>query len=293
MCPTLVCLLPSSSAPSELICWQKHLGSRRVISPEANSSGCPISMSRLSGTSARELHGGHQRISGLCGSSCYTLCLCCMRAPWVVSEAFTTIFIARRSCFFPLSGEEEKMGALKTKLEKNQTGREMPQAADSAFLWLVHASHESKQTIFILFHASSEKHEIKQFYSCLGGTSSPFKSTVTKATVSATSIIRCPHTWSTNRRWESRRYHHDVKRLKLSRLWQEMDSKNLEVSAAAYFVGGGLFYQAKNSPDISWKKRTGPLAVWLMVSYIWWKTCTLRHTHANLSVWLERQNCCR
>lgn len=66
------------------------------------------------------------------------------------------------------------------------------------------------------------------------------------------------------------------KSLILSRLWQESVCRNMVVSVSVYLVGGGLLCQAKNSSDLCWKKRRGPLAVWLMVSYIWWLSCSVR-----------------
>ncbi len=57
-----------------------------------------------------------------------------------------------------------------------------------------------------------------------------------------------------------RHYQRDVKRLNLSRLWLEVDCRNMEVSVSVYLVGGGLFCQAKNSPDLSWKRGQG---LWL------------------------------
>lgn len=46
-----------------------------------------------------------------------------------------------------------------------------------------------------------------------------------------------------------------LRRLRLPRLWPALDCRNMEVSVAVYLVGGGLFCQAKNSPDLSWKQK--------------------------------------
>lgn len=57
-CLNLVCSLSSSSALSELIDWQKHLGSQWLICSDVNSPGWPISELWLSGTSVKEPNVG-------------------------------------------------------------------------------------------------------------------------------------------------------------------------------------------------------------------------------------------